>query len=154
MRRLLYVNLAARRRRARGSALLEAALALAVLAPLAVVAGRYAWSFYQFQSLYSVVEEAARFGASASLRDGEDAWRENVRQFALCGAPSPCAYPRIESMRPENVRVELVQPAGAPPSVRVSIQGFNVAVPGGSKHFDGAPSAQFPRLEPAARAVP
>ncbi len=154
MRRLWFANTAARRRRAKGSALLEAALTLAVLAPLAVVAGRYAWSFYQFQSLYSVVEEAARFGASASLRDGEDAWRENVRQFALCGAPAPCAHPRIESMRPENVRVELLHSTGALPSVRVTIQEFNVAVPGGSKQFDGAPSAQFPRLEPAAPAVP
>lgn len=137
----------------KGSALLESALALAVLAPLAVVAGQYAWSFYQFQTLYSVVEETARFGASASLRDGEEAWREIVRQFALCGAPSPCTHPRVESMRPDNVQVELLRPTGAAASVRVSIQGFNVATPGGSKQFDGNPSAQFPRIEPVPQAA-
>lgn len=137
----------------RGSALLEAALALAVLAPLAVVAGQYAWSFYQFQSLHTVVEETARFGASANMRDGEEAWRENVRRFALCGTPMPCARPRVPLLRPENVRVELQRPERAPASVRVSIQGFSVAIPGGGRRFDGTPSAQFPLLEPAPEAI-
>jgi hypothetical protein len=137
-----------RLRRRRGSALLEAALALAVLAPLAVVAGRYAWSYYQYQSLYSIVEGSARFGASASMRDGMEAWKSSVQQFAVCGSPKPCSQPGVPGLQTSNVRVELLRPERSPAAVRVSIQGFSVAVPGGTRRFDGAPSAQFPRLEP------
>ena len=133
----------------RGSALLEAALALAVLAPLAVLAGQYAWGFYQFQSLHSVVEEAARFGASASMSDGEEAWKAEVRQFAVCGSATPCSRPRIALLHPENVTVELVPVERSHTAVRVSIQGFAIALPSGSRRFDGTPSAQFPRMESA-----
>ncbi|MEP7363564.1 MAG: hypothetical protein ABI972_09940 [Acidobacteriota bacterium] len=148
MRQHSFVSPRNRQSSTRGSALLEAALVLAVFAPLAVMAGRYAWSFYQFQSLHSAVEDSARFGASASMRDGEGAWKESVRQFALCGSPKPCARPRVEQLRPENVQVELLRSEGSPASVRVSIQGFSIALPGGTKRFEGTPSAQFPRLEP------
>ncbi len=131
----------------RGSALLEAALALAVLAPLAVMAAQFAWGMYQYQSLHSVVEESARYAASSSLRDGVEAWKADVRQFALCGAPRPCARPVVPQLQPSHIGVELVRAAGGPASVRVSIEGFTLAFPGGSRRFDGSPSAQFPRLD-------
>jgi hypothetical protein len=137
----------------RGSALLEAALALALLAPLAVMAGQYAWGYYQVQSLHSVVEESARFAASASMRDGEEAWKESVRQFALCGAPEPCSVPQIPLLRPENVQVELVWPERSPAVARVSIEGFSLAIAGATKRFNGTPSAQFPRIEATPRAA-
>jgi hypothetical protein len=131
-----------------GSTLLEAALALAVLTPLAVMAGQYAWGYYQYQSLHAVVEEAARFGASADMQEGEGAWIASVRQYALCGSVMRCEHSRL-GLRPENVQVEFLRTGQAPASVRVAIQGFTIALPGSSKRFDGAPSAQFPRLEPA-----
>lgn len=154
MRLHSFANLAAMRKRRRGSALLESALALAVLTPLAAMAAGYAWSFYQFQSLQAVVEESARFGASASLRDGEEAWKAQVRQFAVCGSLEPCARPQVDGLEPENIRVELVRANGQRAAVRVAIQSFAVGIPGGSKAFDGTPSAQFPRLEPSPEELP
>lgn len=136
-----------RPRARRGSALLEAALALAIFAPLAVVAGRYAWGYYQYQSLYSAVEGAARYGAASSMLDGVDAWKAGVRRYAVCGSPKPCTEPRVPRLQPENVQVELVRDTGASAAVQVSIQGFTLTLPGGRRTFDGAPSARFPRTE-------
>ena len=148
MRPLLFVT--APRRGSpgrRGSALLEAALALALLAPLAVMAGQYAWGYYQYQSLHSIVEEAARFGASAKMQDGEDAWKASVRQYALCGSPTPCERTRLE-LEPKNIQVELVRAGNLPAAVRVTILDFSIGLPNGAKRFDGTLWAQFPRLEP------
>lgn len=130
----------------RGHALLETALLLGVMVPLAVVGARYGWSLYQVRGLHSAVEEAARYGASASLRDGEEAWRERVRNVAVCGKPESCRGARVPGLAGRHVRVELER-AGASAAVRVSLTGFAVDYPGGVSRFEGRPSAQFPRID-------
>lgn len=133
----------------RGHALLETALLLGVMTPLAVVGARYGWSLYQVQGLHSAVEEAARYGASASLRDGEEAWRERVRNVAVCGKPVGCRGARVPGLAGRHVQVELER-VGASAAVRVSVTGFAVDYPGGVSRFEGRPSAQFPRVDSAA----
>lgn len=146
MRRLLCGNPAHRRGRTgrRGSALLEAALVLAVLAPLAVMAGRYAWGVYQVDTLHTMVDAAARFGATAPLGAGEEAWKQAVRRQAICGKPGPCASGRLPGLRESNIRVELVREPGAPPMVEVAVEGFTLPTPAGDRTFHGKPSARFP----------
>lgn len=128
----------------RGHALLETALLLGVFAPLAVVGVRYGWSLYQVQGLHTAVQEAARFGASASLDGGEQAWQARVRNVAVCGKPETCAGARMPGFEARHVRVELER-AGSAAVVRVSVTGFEVPYPGGVSRFEGRPSAQFPR---------
>lgn len=137
----------------RGHALLETALLLGVMTPLAVVGARYGWSLYQVQGLHSAVEEAARYGASASLRDGEEAWRERVRNVAVCGKPEGCRGARVPGLAGRHVQVELER-VGASAAVRVSVTGFAVDYPGGVSRFEGRPSAQFPRTGDFAAAPP
>lgn len=132
----------------RGHALLETALLLGVFAPLAVVGVRYGWSLYQVQGLHSAVQEAARYGASASmdegLENGDAAWQARVRNVAVCGKPETCSGSRIPGFEPRHVSVELER-AGSSAVVRVSVTGFEVPYPGGVSRFDGKPSVQFPR---------
>lgn len=117
---------------------------LALLAPLAVLAGRYAWGVYQVDTLHSLVDEAARFGAAAPLGEGEESWRQAVRRQAVCGKPEPCASGRLPGLRESNIRVELVRGAGSPPMVEVAVEGFTLATPAGGRTFQGKPLARFP----------
>jgi len=128
----------------RGHALLETALLLGVMTPLAVVGARYGWSLYQVQGLHSAVEEAARYGAAASLGEGEEAWRERVCNVAVCGKPEGCRGARVPGLARRHVQVELER-VGASAAVRVSVKGFAVDYPGGVSRFEGRPSARFPR---------
>lgn len=137
----------------RGHALLETALLLGVMTPLAVVGARYGWSLYQVRGLHTAVEEAARYGASASMGEGEEAWRERVRNVAVCGKPEGCRGARVPGFAGRHVRVELER-AGAAAAVRVSVTGFAVSYPGGESRFEGRPSAQFPRTGGFAPAPP
>jgi len=130
----------------RGHALLETALLLGVLTPLAVVGAQYGWGLYQLRSVHTAVEEAARYGASASLRDGEEAWRERVRRVAVCGQAEACRGSRVPGLEERHVRVELER-EGASAAVRVSVAGFAVSYPGGVTRLEGRPSARFPRTD-------
>lgn len=134
--------------RRRGTALLEAALCVAVLAPLAVMGLEYAYALYRMEEVRMAVERAARWSATAPIGESEAGFAERVRGVAAYGAAQVAAgpkTPRLAGIGPDKFSVELRKDGGRVVAVRVAASGIRLNWPGGGRVLRGEPAAEMPR---------
>jgi Flp pilus assembly protein TadG len=125
-------------------ALLETALCLAVLAPLAVVGARYAYAAYRLSEIENAVQEAARWASTAPAGESEEEFAARIRRKAAY-ANGEGGAPRVRGAGPEQFRVEWKRESGRIVAVKVSADGIRLEWPGGSRTLKGTPSAEMPR---------
>jgi len=144
MYRLSFSRPRSRRNVRQGTALLEIALCVAVLAPLAVMGLDYAYAMYRLEEVRLAVQEASLWSATARLDKGEFEFAARVRRVAAYGSAEG-KTPRLQGVAPENFRVEVRKRDGKIVAVRVAAQGIRLVWPGGGRVLQNAPSAEMPR---------
>jgi len=124
--------------RRRGAAMIEMALALAVIGPLMAGAAGFAHAFYVIHTLQEAVWQAAKAGAQSPV--------ERVREAGVEAALAVGG----RSLKNEHVSVELIENNQRTPEVRAHIQGYKLWAPGGGWTLEGNPAARMPWTGPAA----
>jgi hypothetical protein len=125
-----------RRTRARGSAMVELALVLALLSPMVASGLRFAYSSYLVHALQDAVADGAEYGSGLAYVNDE-AFRSAVRERVLSRS-----VPRLDSA---HVSVEIEPgPGGDPRWIVVAIHGYPLPTPVSTKVLDGKPRARFP----------
>ncbi len=138
--------------RRRGSAMLEFALASAVLVPAMVGTFQYGYSFYLYNQLEAAVANAACYGAARTYKSSGgaadvDKGKNAIRNMLVYGAPSPAvgAKPVVLGLEPSHVTVEYTLGAnGLPTKVAVSISNFTIDALFNSFTFYGKPYVEYP----------
>lgn len=122
-----------RRERRRGSAMVEFALASAVLFPCMIGAFTYGYAFYTYNLLESSIANGARYGAFRTYRCDNTADIEKgklaIRNMTVYGTPSPGdqAVPLVRNLTVGNVDVTYnVNAKQIPLTLTVSLKNFSV----------------------------
>ncbi len=124
----------------RGSALIEFAVAMAIVTPVFVGA-------VQFFGAYSVVgnvQQATIEGAQAAASLPYDSASEATPPAFRRAVEDAVLRSAIPGLRREHIRVAMRFDRGRPSEVEVSISGFGIAAPGGPISLNGRPRAVFP----------
>lgn len=109
-----------RRGNSRGSAMVELALSLVALVPLAYGVLSYGTHYLIQAGLENAVRAGARYGSMLPLRmDSLDSFKEAVRQRAADGSPG--------GLKPQGVKVDVLFERGAPARVRVTAEAQRAA---------------------------
>jgi Flp pilus assembly protein TadG len=130
------------RRSRAGSALIEFAVSLMLLAAVFVGVFQIGYSFLSYGTLVSAVRAGARYsslqqrGASA---DPEVA--KAIRNLVVYGDPAPAehAKPVVQGLTTENVEI-----VNGPDTSTVSLRGFEVDALFAKLKLDGRPTVTFP----------
>ena len=129
-----------KRRRQQGSALIEFAIALAILTPV-FVGG---WQFFEAYLLTERIQTAALQSAQSAAAipyDSPDqtptpAFRRAVEDIMLRSA--------IPGLHRDHIRVSMRFDSGRPSEVEVKVSGYQVRIPGGAITLDGKPRVLYP----------
>lgn len=121
-----------RRRRQRGNALIESALAFIVLVPVFLGTFQFGLAFYYYNHLASAVRAGARY-ASYRTYDSPNAtpsagYAQAVRNMTVYGDPNGGSRPVVKGLQPSHVNVSVQTINQAPAYVRVSVQNFPMNV--------------------------
>jgi Flp pilus assembly protein TadG len=136
-----------RRKGTRGNAVVELALLLPVLTGLFLGTWFFGYSYYLYAELEQAVRAGARF-ASLRVYDAADpsGYQSAVQNFVVYGDPAGGTQAIVPGLLPAQVTVTRSPAAGAPASVTVSIDGYQLSGPSGAITLRGKPSLQFPFL--------
>lgn len=115
------------RHRQRGTAMIEAALGLALFTPVLFAALRLAYGANQMHELANGVTAAARAAGACASED-------EIRRAAMG---------EIAGLEPRNVKI-VIDRASDPAKVRVSIENVRVMRLSGPEPLGQAPAATFP----------
>lgn len=148
-----------RRAHQRGHAMIELAVSAAVM--LSCVAGtvQFGYTFYVYNQLVTAVGNGGRYAAmrtyrAAGSRDVEKG-KDAIRNMVVFGDPRPAVgvLPQVANLKPEQVQVDWVMDeAGKPAAVNVSIIDYTVDAAFGMFRFTGKPAVEYPfvgRFAPA-----
>jgi Flp pilus assembly protein TadG len=137
-----------RRRREAGSALIELAGSLILLATLLTGIFQSGYTFYTYENLVQAVRAGARYaslGARGSRNDSELA--AAVRNLVVYGDPHAGAgKPVAPGLTTQQVQVIL-----EPDSATVSVRGFVIDAVFAKVRLDGRPTVTFPVIAGAER---
>jgi len=124
-------------RRSRGSALIEFAGSLILLAVMFAGMFEIGYSFYAYGTLVTAVRAGARYAALQPRTAGADA----VRNLVVYGDPAPAdrSKPVVPGLTTEHV--ELIN---GPDASTVSLRGFEVDALFMKVKLDGRPTVTFP----------
>jgi hypothetical protein len=124
----------------RGSALIEFAVALAVLTPVFIGGVQFFQAYLLAEEIQQAAIQAARSGAALAYDSANEfpppAFERAVQDVVL---KSP-----IPGLRREHIKVTMRFDGGRPSEVEVRISGYKVQVPGGAIALDGKPHALYP----------
>ena len=126
--------------RGRGSALIEFAIALAVLTPI-FVGG---WQFFEAYLLVEDIHQAVIQGAQSAASLPYDSLNETPTSEFRLAVENAVIRPSIPALRREHLKVTMHFAAGRPAEVEVRVAGYKLGVPGGTITLDGKPKAQYP----------
>jgi hypothetical protein len=131
-------------RRARGSALIEFAGSLILLAVMFAGIFEIGYSFYAYGTLETAVRAGARYAALQPRGSGADvapATANAVRNLVVYGDPAPAdrTKPVVPGLTTEHV--ELIS---GPDASTVSLRGFEVDALFMKVKLDGRPTVTFP----------
>lgn len=131
-----------RRRSERGTALVEFAGSLILLATMFAGIFEIGYSFYSYATLVNAVRAGARYAALQSHGTEADlAIAQNVRNIVVYGDPAPAstAKPVVPGLRTDSV--EWINSSD---STTVSVRGFQLDALFMKVNLDGRPTATFP----------
>lgn len=122
----------ASRRRVRGSALVEFAMAFILLVPLFYGTLKFGLALFYYNELASAVRAGARY-ASYRTYDSPSSvpssrYLDAVRNMTMCGDPYHCDKGVVPGLQMDNVAVSVTMVGGAPAYVTVSITNFRLDV--------------------------
>ncbi|MBL8178444.1 MAG: pilus assembly protein [Bryobacterales bacterium] len=144
------------RRRQRGNAMVEFALASLILIPVFANTFQFGFTFYQYLRLEEAVRNAARYGGSRTFNSGNSssisAFQTAVKRMAVYGDPAATSgTPLVPNLAVSHVTVTLSDGAGnaasasvTPRRVAVKVSGLTINGVFGSATLSGRPFVEFP----------
>lgn len=142
-----------RRRRQFGNAMVEFAVASAILLPCMGGTFQFGYTFYTYNLLESAAANGARYGAYRTYRSASagDITKVKlaIKNMAVYGTPTPAAkaIPVVRNLTPANIQVDYtLDAAGLPLRVSVSVTNFNLNAIFKTIKLNGKPKAALPFL--------
>lgn len=139
--------------RRRGSAMVEFAIASALLLPCMIGAFTYGYAFYTYNVLESCVANGARYGAFRTYRSATASSIEKgklaIRNMVVYGTPAPAekAVPLVRNLSLANVEVTYtLNTKQIPLDVTVRLKDFKVKSVFRDFDLKGKPSVTLPYL--------
>ena len=131
-----------------GSALIELAGSLVLLATLLTGIFESGYTFYTYENLVQAVRAGARYASLGSHKSGKDSeFANSVRNLVVYGDPHAAAgRPVAPGLTPQQVEVIL-----QPDSATVAVRGFVIDAVFARVRLDGRPTVTFPVIAGAAR---
>ena len=124
----------------RGSALIEFAIALAVLTPV-FIGG---WQFFEAYMVLEEAQAATIRGAISAAALPYDSPTETPTPGFRRAVEDAVLRSGVPGLQREQVGVVMHFEAGRPTDVEVRISGLRLQVPGGAITLDGNPRASYP----------
>jgi Flp pilus assembly protein TadG len=132
----------------RGSAMIELAVALGILAPIMAGVFQFGYTLFVYNNLESAVRGGARY---ASMRPFDSAngtpsaeFSTAVKNMVVYGNPTGTGNPIATGLTASNVRIQPNMTGAIPDSMTVSITDYKVDAVFASFTFTGKPSRTFP----------
>ena len=136
-----------RRKSQRGNAMVELALASAVLVPLFTGTFAFGYGLFQYNKVATNVRSAARYAAlrtyDSSTATPSSAFTTAVRNVAVYGNPEGTGSPVIQSLTPAQVGVSVTMVSGVPDTVTVGVSEFHINAVLREFRMPGKPAARF-----------
>ena len=119
-----------RRRRQRGNALIEFALAFGFLFPLLTGTFQFGYAFFVYNELQNAVRQGARYAAfktyDSSSATPSTAFSNSVKNSVVYGNPAGGSIPVAKSLTTSNVNLTVTFANGVPDIMTVSIQNYTL----------------------------
>ncbi len=132
----------------RGSAMIEFAVASAILVPLFAGTFQFGYAFFVYNTLSSAVRGGARYASmrayDSSSGTPSAAFSTAVRNMVVYGNAEGGGQPVTPRLTAANVEIAPNMNGAAPESITVRIHGLTVDAVFTSFTFNGKPSATFP----------
>ena len=145
-----------RRKRQKGNALIEFALAFVLLLPLFYGTFQFGLAFFYYNQLVSAVRAGARYASLRTYDSNSTSpsqfYRMSVENMTVCGETAGCLSSTVPGLKTQHIKVQMTFANGVPAFVTVSIFNFplNVVL----RTFKlSRPAAVFPYLGVYAPAV-
>lgn len=120
----------AKRRRQRGNAILEFALAFGFLFPAVTGTFQFGYAFFVYNGLQNAVREGARYAAFKTYESGSatppSAFLNEVKNAVVYGDPAGGAVPVVANLTTDHVVLTVNWVNGVPGSMTVSIQNYTL----------------------------
>ena len=136
-----------RARRQSGNAMVEFALAAAIMFPCLLAVFQFGYGFYLYNRLIAAVRDGARY---ASLRSYDSnsatpssAYLTAVRNETVYGNPAGGAQPLVSGLSTDKVAVSVTMSNGVPDIVTVYVNQFTLDTLTKTFQLSGKPSASF-----------
>jgi Flp pilus assembly protein TadG len=126
----------------RGTAMIEFAVSLALLAAVFVGVFQIGYAFLAYGTLVNAVRAGARYSALQQHGTGADPEvAKAIRNLVVYGDPAPAerAQPVVRGLTTENVEI-----VNGPDTSTVSLRGFEVDALFAKLKLDGRPTVTFP----------
>jgi Flp pilus assembly protein TadG len=138
-----------RRKRQRGNALIEMALAMVVLVPIFLGVFQFGLAFFYYNQLASAVRAGARYASyltyDSPSATPSNAYQQAVRNMTVYGNPRGGAQPVVSNLTPAHINVSVTAVNGVPRYVRVGVREFSMNVILRTLKVS-RPEAEFPYL--------
>jgi Flp pilus assembly protein TadG len=134
-----------RNRQRRGSAVIEFALSMLVLAPIAYGTLHYGHGFFLYNEIVNASRAGARYASMRPLEAAKmDEFKSAVKNMTACGNPGGCTPEQciVRGVTPERIVVEIAFERNVPARVSVRLESF----PGKVMGLPGLPRMTFPYL--------
>jgi len=133
----------------RGAAVLEFALAFAILAPITAASVQFIFAHVQLALLQKMVHAGAREGSALAWDSADDkptaVFQHKVENAVLYGSTDEAANkPMLMNIRRDQIQVLVDYGEGRPRRIGVAIKGFRLLGGGAWKDLNGSPVAWFP----------
>lgn len=121
-----------RRKRQKGNALVETALAFTIIIPVLVGTFQFGLAFIYFNGLANAVRAGARYAGlrtyDSSTTTPSAAYINAVRNMTVYGDPAGGTSPVVRGLTPEHIRIEVLTDRTVPQRIRVSVSEFPMNV--------------------------
>jgi Flp pilus assembly protein TadG len=138
------------RRRRRGNAMLEFAIASSVLIPVFSGTFQFGYTLYQYNLLSAAIANGARYGSNRTFRSangGADLTKVKlaIQNVVVYGSPSGGSTPQVKGLATSNVAVTFsTTTTGVPKSLTVSVSNFTIDGIFKSHTFTSSPTLTYP----------
>ena len=139
-----------RRKRQRGSTIVEFGLAFPILFPLMAGTFQFGYSFYIYNGLQTAVRSAARYAAQrtydSTSATPSTAYSTAVKNMVVYGSPAAGTTATVPGLTTSHVQVNMTFASGVPSSVAVNVTGYTIHAVLGTYTLTGKPAVTFPYI--------
>ena len=136
------------KRNERGNAMLEFALASALLIPILTGVFQYGYCYYQYNNLESSIrwaaEYASRISYDSTSETPSDSYASAVKNMAVYGDPVRGTTPAAPGLTTNNIKVTMQFVNYRPAITTVTLEHFTFDTVFGSMTYNQKPSISFP----------